>query len=523
MNQSNKKSDREKLLEKGKSGILKMVFGRTGIILISLALQFFLITAAWVWLNNAFVYLWAASILLSTALVIHIINGESNPVIKMTWITLITAAPIFGLMLYAFVKNDIGHRLMKRVYASTVNKTAKYAHPKCAVSTEDINTDGDFKSIATYLGKEGFAAYENTKVTYFPLGEDKFKELLFQLKAAKKFIFLEYFIVEQGHMWDSILDILVGKVRDGVEVRVMIDGSNTLTKLPYGYHKKLKKLGIKCKMFAPFKPFFSTYYNYRDHRKIAVIDGKVAFTGGINLADEYINKKVLFGHWKDTAVMLQGDGVRGFTLMFLQMWSLTESKEDYEKYLSESTPVQSDGYVIPYGDSPLDKDLVGEMVYLDMINTAKDYIHITTPYLILDNEMITALTFAAKRGVDVTLLLPHIPDKKMIFALSHTYYGQLIDSGVKIYEYIPGFVHAKMFVCDGKKATVGTINLDFRSLYHHFECGVYMYGEDAANAVENDFCDTLQKSKKITKEVLKRDRLLNRAVGRLLKLFAPLL
>lgn len=523
MKQDNTKKEPAKFLQKGKYGFLRVIFSRTGIILIMLAVQFALITAAWVWLNNAFVYVWVASIVLSVMLVVHIFNDESNPVVKLTWIIVITVVPVFGLMLYLFVKNDIGHRLMITAYTDTQKRTKKFLKPSCAVSDKDIDADASFKGISRYLSGEGFATYKNTRVTYFPLGEDKYKELIKQLKAAEKFIFLEYFIIEDGIMWGSILDILKEKVNDGVEVRVMYDGSNTVQKLPYGYHKKLKKAGIKCKMFAPFKPFVSTYYNNRDHRKIAVIDGKVAFTGGINLADEYINEKQVYGHWKDTAVMLEGDGVIGFTLMFLQMWNLDETDESYGKYLTSYYSVPADGYVIPYNDSPLDKDLVGENVYLDMINTAKDYVYITTPYLILDNEMISALTFAAKRGIDVTIIMPHIPDKKLIFDLSRTYYKRLLESGVKIFEYTPGFVHAKMFVSDGIKATVGTINLDYRSLYHHFECGVYMYGTGAEREIEKDFCNTLKKCEKITLSGLKKDKFISKLFGKVLKLVAPLL
>lgn len=523
MKQDNTKKKPAKFLQKGKYGFLRVIFSRTGIILIMLAVQFALITAAWVWLNNAFVYVWVASIVLSVMLVVHIFNDESNPVVKLTWIIVITVIPVFGLMLYLFVKNDIGHRLMIKAYADTQKRTKKFVKPSCAVTDKEIDANPSFKGISRYLGCEGFSTYKNTRVTYFPLGEDKHKELIKRLKAAKKFIFLEYFIIEDGIMWDSILNILKEKANDGVEVRVMYDGSNTVQKLSYGYHKKLKKAGIKCKMFAPFKPFVSTYYNNRDHRKIAVIDGKVAFTGGINLADEYINEKQLYGHWKDTAVMLEGDGVIGFTLMFLQMWNLNEADESYGKYLTSYYSVPSDGYVIPYNDSPLDNDLVGENVYLDMINTAKDYVHITTPYLILDNEMISALTFAAKRGIDVTIIMPHIPDKKLIFDLSRSYYKRLLESGVKIYEYTPGFVHAKMFVSDGIKATVGTINLDFRSLYHHFECGVYMYGTGAEREIEKDFYDTLKKCEKITLSGLKKGKFIGKLVGKVLKLVAPLL
>ncbi len=523
MKQDNTKKEHVKLLQKGKHGFLRVIFSRTGIILMMLAIQFALMTAAWIWLNNAFVYVWAASIVLAVVLVIHIFNDEGNPVVKLTWIIVIAVVPVFGLMLYLFVKNDIGHRLMIKAYADIQKRTKKFINPSCTVSGKDIDASPSFKGISHYLHSEGFPTYKNTKVAYFPLGEDKFKMLLDRLKTAEKFIFLEYFIIEDGIMWGSILDILKEKAQNGVEVRVLYDGSNTVAKLPYGYHKRLKKYGIKCKMFAPFKPFISTYYNNRDHRKIAVIDGKVAFTGGINLADEYINEKQVYGHWKDTAVMLEGDAVRGFTLMFLQMWNLDDVDESYGKYLTAYYPVAADGYVIPYADSPLDRDLVGENVYLDMINNAEDYVHIMTPYLILDNEMITALTFAAKRGIDVAIIMPHIPDKKMIFDLSHTYYKRLIENGVRIYEYTPGFVHAKMFVSDGIKATVGTINLDYRSLYHHFECGVYLYGTGSERDIERDFCNTLKKCQQITLSDLKKEKLMSKIIGSILKLVAPLL
>ena len=256
----------------------------------------------------------------------------------------------------------------------------------------------------------------------------------------------------------------------------MYDGMCEMSTLPVDYWKLLNAEGIKAKAFSPIRPVVSSHYNYRDHRKILVIDGKVAFNGGVNLADEYINRRERFGHWKDTAILLRGPAVKSFTLMFLQMWYVGAENPDYESFLVEAEPVpEAKGYVMPYCDSPLDKEKVGETVYMDILNRATDYVHIMSPYLILDGELETALCFAAKRGVDVKLILPGIPDKKVPYDLAKTHYTHLTEAGVKIYEYTPGFVHAKVFVSDGIKATVGTINLDYRSLYHHFECATYLY------------------------------------------------
>lgn len=523
MQQNKIQKERVLFLEKGKRGIFEIIFGRTTIIIIMLLTQVLFLISIMIWLNGAMIYVWGGSIILSAIPVLNIINNESNPVIKLTWIVLIMALPVFGLLLYAFINMEFGHRFMMRKYSEINAKIENYAHPENAVLPKNIVGNDEFKNLVYYLKSEGFSAYKNTAIKYFPLGEDKLTEMLVRLEAAKKFIFIEYFIIEEGYMWGRILDILERKVKEGVEVRVMYDGTCAINKLPYNYPKKLKHIGIKCKMFAPIRPFISTHYNNRDHRKIMVIDGKFAFTGGINLADEYISQKTVNGHWKDTAVMLEGDAVRSFTLMFLQMWNIVDNEDDYDKYINEISPVSSKGYVIPYGDSPFDHALVGEMVYLDMINTAKKYIHITTPYLIPDNEMITALSFAARRGVDVVLLMPHIPDNKVIFALGHTYYKQLINNGVKIYEYTPGFIHAKMFVSDDKKAIVGSINLDYRSLYHHFECAAYMYDSPAVAEVENDIMKTLEKSTLITPNDLKNDSFIRKTIGKLLRLFAPLL
>ena len=311
-------------------------------------------------------------------------------------------------------------------------------------------------------------------------------------------------------MWDSILDILKRKVQEGVEVRFMYDGMCSISLLPYNYPKTIRKYGIQCKMFSPIRPVLSTTQNNRDHRKICVIDGKIGFTGGINLGDEYINRKVRFGYWKDTAVMLEGDAVQSLTMLFLQMWNVTELKPDqYKRYV---TPMSAElhrelGFMIPYGDSPYDNEDVGEEVYFHILNHAKKYVHIMTPYLILDNEMLDTLTRAAKSGIEVCIIMPHIPDKWYAFAVAKTYYRELIEAGVQIYEFTPGFVHAKIFVSDNDTATVGTINLDYRSLYLHFECGVFIYNNPVVREIESDFLKTLEKCQRMCPDRRELDRL----------------
>jgi cardiolipin synthase len=374
----------------------------------------------------------------------------------------------------------------------------------------------------------GFPTWENTSAKYFPDGESKFRELLIQLEKAEKFIFMEYFIVAKGYMWDTILEVLKRKVEEGVEVRFMYDGTCSFSLLPYNYPKKLQEYGIQCHMFAPVVPALSTRQNNRDHRKIVVIDGRTAFTGGINLADEYIGKKERYGVWKDTAIMIQGDAVRSFTLMFLEMWNAEKHapKEQFDRYLDvvqEKFPESGDGFVLPYGDSPLDHEPVGESVYMDILYTAKKYVHIMTPYLILDHDMIRALTYAAKRGVEVMIIMPHIPDKWYAFVLAKTYYQELMEAGVQIYEFTPGFVHAKVFTSDDRKAVVGSINLDYRSLYLHFECAVYLYKNKEISAVEADFQNTLKQCQKMGPEAFRQQPLRNRIAGKVLRLVAPLM
>lgn len=507
-------------------GLFRVVFGRTAFVILFLLIQVGILFGVIRWLGDYLIYAYGLALIITSFAVIYILNARENASFKMAWIIPVLVFPVFGVLFFLFMHVQLRTRILKLRLKMTRKMAAPCLTQNAAVTDRLAKDDPSQFRLAGYMNRwAGFPVYENTSVCHFPLGEDKFEALKRELRAAKEFIFMEYFIIERGTMWNQILEILEQKVKEGVEVRVMYDGMCSLILLPYGYPKELEKKGIRCKMFSPIKPTLSTYQNNRDHRKIVVIDGRTAFTGGVNLADEYINAKVRFGHWKDTAVMIKGDAVTSFTMMFLQMWNVTEKEQDdYRAFLREPLPVEGgEGYVLPFGDSPMDNEQVGEQLYLDILNQAEDYVHIMTPYLILDDEMENALCFAAKRGVDVTLIMPHIPDKLYAYLLARTYYPELIEAGVKVYEYTPGFVHAKEFISDDSKAVVGTINLDFRSLYLHFECAAYIYKNPVVLEIERDFQATITKCKPVTLEECRRYPFLKRAAGRALRLFAPLM
>lgn len=469
--------------------------------------------------------------LISVAAVLWIVNKRINPAYKLAWTILILSVPVAGAAVYLMFGES---RLAKEVEESFNRASRASAH---LLKEEEINrreleaADPQINKQSVYLRDHaGFPMYQHTKTEYFPVGELLYQRMIEELKKAQYFIFLEYFIIDRGEMWQSILDILEEKAKAGLDVRLVYDDVGCVNTLPAKFYQEIRVRGIQCHVFNPFRPIVSMVLNNRDHRKIMVIDGHTGFTGGINLADEYINKKVRFGYWKDTGVMLKGEAVWNFTVMFLQMWSVltgsTAELQDIPPYQSHSYfagNFESDGFVQPYSDTPLDHETVGENVYLNIINQAKHYVYIFTPYLIIDNEMMTCLCLAAKNGVDVRIVTPGIPDKKLVFLLTQSYYAQLIDAGVRIYEYEPGFLHAKSFVCDDEVATVGTINMDFRSLYLHFECGVWMYRSHAVMQVKADVLDTLKHSREITREYCQNRNVFVRLGQSLLRLMAPLL
>ena len=457
--------------------------------------------------------------------IIYLFQSDMESTAVNTWLLIVLPFPIIGTLLLAYTKLDLGYRGMKGAIQSNIDRSSGILKQDEQALEELKQRHTSNYNLVQYLENVNghFPVYRHTKTTYFPSGEAKFEEMKKQLLKAKKYIFLEYFIIDEGDMWGEILAILKQKVQEGVEVRVMYDGMIEFSTLSFDYKKRLEKIGIQSRVFASVTPFLSTYYNYRDHRKILLIDGKVAFTGGVNLADEYINKIERFGHWKDTALMLEGPAVDTFLVLFLQMWTYSNERLDVTPYMVEHEAFDTPGFVVPYGDIPLDKDKVGENVYIDILNHARDFVHIMTPYLILDGELLHALKFAAERGVDVSIIMPGIPDKSTVYYLAKTYYPTLLESGIKLYEYTPGFVHAKVFVSDNSRATVGTINLDYRSLYHHFECATYLYRTDSVLAIEEDFQATKAKCHQVTVADVENLPFYQKALGLLAKLVAPLM
>ncbi len=521
-----KKQVLKKVKQKSKSVFAKIVFSRTMVTILLLLIQALVLFSIPLWFAKYRLAVYACSSVLSALAIIYIINDESNPGFKMAWIIPICVLPVFGTLLFLFVNWNFGYFGLKKAFARSLRQTQDYLCIDRETQKRLQESDRGLANLAKYLENvENYPAYCKTKTQYFSSGEEAYQVMIEELKKAEKFIFMEYFIVEEGFMWNSILDILMKKAQEGVEVRFMYDGMCSLVLLPYNYPEKLRKRGIQAKQYAPVKPLLSTHQNYRDHRKIMVIDGKVAFTGGINLADHYINLVCKYGYWKDVAMKIEGPAVKSFSAMFLQMWNLTETASgDVGKYLTvQSPPYQEEkGIVIPYGDGPTNEEHIAESVYIDMIYRAEKYVHIMTPYFVVDNEMLTALIYAAKRGIDVELLFPYVSDSPLTFAMGRTYYPQLLKAGVKIYEFTPGFVHAKVFVSDDVCATVGSVNLDYRSLYHHFECGIYLYRQDCIKKMEKDFQNTREKSIQINMDDYNDIPLYKRFAGRALRLIGPL-
>ena len=468
--------------------------------------------------------------LISAILTIHILNEKQNASFKMAWLIPVLLFPVFGTLFYVFVQLQMETKIFAKRIAEVQKRTDHFLEQDTAVYERLSRRSRRNANLSHYMKKSGgYPTWDRTNFKYFPLGDEFYTDVLQELQKARRYIFVEYFIISKGILWDSILKILEQKAKEGVEVRILYDGMNSFSNLPHDYPKELEAKGIRCRIFNPIRPAISTSQNNRDHRKILVIDGHTAYTGGVNLADEYINRKVRFGHWKDTAVMLKGEAVWNMTAMFLHMWNvITNNREDHslEKYLPHvwhPEAFEGDGYIQPFCDSPLDNETVGENVYLNIINRAKRYVYICTPYLVIDNEMMTALCLAAKSGVDVRLMTPGIPDKKLVFLLTQSYYEQLLEAGVKIYEYQPGFLHAKSFVCDDEIAVVGTINLDYRSLYLHFEDGVWIYRNQVIYDIKKDFTDTLEYCNPVSLEFCRGRNIAVRAMQSILRLFAPML
>ena len=451
---------------------------------------------------------------------LFLIRNSKNYSYTLPWIVILLLFPLIGALLYIILgRNKYRSKILKSI-TKHEEDSKKYL-----TQDEKIRKDFEKNSRIRYISDfTGYPVSTNNKIDYYPVGEEAFEVMLKELKKAKKFIFFEYFIIQHGKMWNSILEILKEKAKEGVDVRVMYDDLGCIALLPKDYPDELEKMGIKCVCFNRLSAFAGVIMNNRDHRKIMVIDGKVAFSGGINIADEYINEKEVYGHWKDNGIRVIGDAVWNYTVMFLTIWnSYREEDDDYTKFKHKYKDDKiKNGFVSTYGETPLDDEVMGEDIYLNIINQANDYVYIFTPYLIIDTDMINALTLAAKRGVDVRLVIPGIPDKKLVYSVSESYVEPLVNGGVKVYRYTPGFVHSKVFVSDDHIATVGTINMDYRSLYLHFECGCYMENVDVISNIKDDLVDSINKSREITKEEA-RPNFLKAVWQSFLRLAAPLM
>lgn len=492
------------------------------LVLIQLALLFVIYTKFKSYLK----YFTPAMTIITIAMITHIIDKDMNPAFKISWMAPISVFPAFGTMLYLFLHTFPGNKLGINSLKENIKKTKPYLFQNKDHLGEMEEYASEFKGLADYVHKMGpYPVYKNTKVDYYEDTVEGFDAIFSAMRQAKEFIFAEYFILKPGKILDKFVSILEEKVKEGVEVRFMFDAISMFN-LPRNFEEELKSKGIKVKIFAPVSPFLSTYQNNRDHRKVLVVDNDLAFSGGVNLADEYVNLIEVYGHWKDNVIRIRGEAVKSMTAIFLQMWNIfADGKEDYDKYLAPRDGFfpNSDEYVIPYADAPGDGESLAKNVYLYMIYEAKKYIHIMTPYLVLDNEVLTALTFAAKRGIDVKIIMPHIPDKKIPFAVARSYYKDLIPEGVKIYEYTPGFVHSKVVIIDGEATTVSTVNMDFRSMYLNFENGVFVHGIETAESVEEDFQNTLAVSQRIDIEYYQSFPRKYRFFGAFMRIFGPLM
>ena len=477
------------------------------------------------WLTTSFVFIEVVLHILSVLIVLNIVRTSRHLSSDLMWVLLIILFPVFGTFVYVLMLISLLFGKTFRNIIQEQKKASSYYIQDESIIDEIRNENPDYVSQLAFLSEEGFPFYHNTGFEYYAPCENGLDVMLEELQKAEKYIFMEYFIIEEGFMFNSILSILEEKVKQGVEVRVMYDDMGSLNTLPASYTRQLEKKGIKAVSFNRISPVINTIMNHRDHRKILVIDGKVAFSGGANLADEYINKKVIHGHWMDNIICVKGNAVWSYLVTFLTNWNaLRHEDDDYTVFKNEEIIDEShfDGYIAPYAETPLDEELTGQSVYEDMLNSANRYVYIMTPYLIIDSEMINTLIHTAKKGVDVRIIMPGIADKQIVHDIGTSYYAQLIQGGVKIYEYEPGFVHSKVFISDDIYATVGTINLDYRSLYLHFENGTLLYHSKHVMDIKQNFEDTL----KHCKQMNLKDTHVNVIKGlflSIIRIFSPLL
>ena len=513
---------------------LRKLFSRVVLVSLGIAIQlawlfFIVFYLSAYYLPIAFIFN-----LVSLAAVVFIINRPGNPQVKMAWIVPILVFPLFGGIIFFISGGKRPKKKLIRALSKSHELIAPYRQGNLNLDLSAPNRvparreDKYLTGQCHYLDKYGFPVYRNTDALYYADCRAGWEHLLADLETAQRFIFMEYFIVRPGVMWDPVLEILKKKAAEGVDVRLMYDDVGSISYIPRDYHKQLEACGIKCVAFNPYRPVYAVVMNHRDHRKITVIDGNVGYTGGINFADEYIGEELRFGEWRDNVLRLEGEGVRSMTLLFLEMWNAnrpTDDKASVAAFMPDphrSAAVRCGGLVQPYGDSPVDNEILAENVYLNIINQATDYVYIYSPYVVIDYEMTRALSLAARRGVDVRLVVPSVPDKKIVYELTKSHFPELIENGVKVYKFTPGFIHSKVFVADDRQAVVGSINLDYRSLTLHFENACMFVDHPVIPSVKADFTETFPRCEPVTVKKRRFNMLYDLYLG-LLRLFAPLL
>ncbi|MDO4490062.1 MAG: cardiolipin synthase [Lachnospiraceae bacterium] len=512
-----------------KNGVRRLLF-----VAISILISLAVLIVSFAKLNEYLIIFKIATELLGLFLVLGIYSQFRTSTMKMPWIILILVSPVMGVCIYLLVGMDGLTKKMRKRFEDVDDVILPMLDKNQDVLEEFQEKDAPAASVAKYLKRYAFyPTYRDTDVIFYPTAEEGLEAQLQTMREAEHFIFMEYHAIEDKEAWGRIQEVLADRAANGVEVRLFYDDMGSIFFIDnQQFMDKMQSLGIKCRVFNPVDLGRNLFLNNRDHRKITVVDGKIAFTGGYNLADEYFNITHPYGMWRDTGVKIFGRAVRSFTAMFLEMWNAInehdEDDTDFYQYLNVEFPEVQVGentcsYVTPYADSPMDNEQVGEEVYITMLNKAEKYCYFTTPYLILTDEMNHAMTLAAKRGVDVRIITPGIPDKKTVYSVTRSFYHRLVRNGVRIYEWTPGFSHAKMCVADDKMATCGTINLDYRSLYHHFENGCYMYGGKAVTDIKADFDKTFEECREVT-EQYRSGRSMPLRLGQLvLRLFAELL
>lgn len=507
--------------------LIKLLSSKAGITAFSFLLQLSLIVVGVMYAAGRFRWVWYAFDAIDFLICLYIISKDINPSYKLSWCILVLALPGAGALIYFFIgRQHTSRRVRKRLKRATAASQVLFNLTNATIANDRRVLNPTDSTLADLVLNSGsFPIYNDTQTKYYALGDEFFPDLVADISVAQKFIFLEFFIIEPGKVWDEIESVLIERASNGVDVKIIYDDVGCVFTLPKKRIKRLRAAGIKMLPFNKITFTFDMRLNNRSHRKIAVIDGKIAYCGGNNIADEYANKTVRFGHWKDTHMRFYGAAVWSFTVMFLSFWmTLDNQPVKYADYLvSERAETDATGYVQPLSSGPDRNDHLIESAFINMISTAKRSVYITTPYLILDNEIQSALIDAARAGIDVRIIIPHVPDKKTVYLATKSFVPILTKAGVKVYSYTPGFIHAKMVIADGERAFIGTCNMDYRSFYLHYECGALLYNNAAITAMKTDFLNTQEKSHLITHDEADNVTVFTRFARALLRLIAPMM